>query len=205
MNKNPASHHYFHPEESCCVTVHIYNCNVGSQQHITQAEPSWGEVTNEKIPVYFITVVRCWMTNISTDFLFSPWSWIVPFSFVNLVPGVLEQVPQQEQNTMIYHADIGCMEYNEQYRNPSRSWPCKSWFTSLCRSVGGHSDWNIGQICTCTLAVSWPDKQTGARTGRVKQRGTETEPSPAGKHPATETKLCFMCFCAGKITSHVRF
>lgn len=45
-----APRHYFRPEESWFVTVHIYNCDLGSRRRVTQPEPSWREVTNEKQP-----------------------------------------------------------------------------------------------------------------------------------------------------------
>lgn len=95
--------HYFRPEESWFVRVHIYNCDLGSRRRVTQPERSWREVTNEKQPKgssYFITD-RCWRGNIASELMkpsTSLWGWRnVPFGGADLVPGMPEQVPHQEQ------------------------------------------------------------------------------------------------------------
>ncbi len=154
-----ASRHYFRPEESGRVTVHIYNCDLGSQQLVTQSEPSWREVTNEKQPKSSSLLYNRQMLDknfvtepMKTSELFTrdtrgefvclsaSWIWFLACWSKSLT---------KNKNPVIYHADIGCIQYNEQYRNHSNSWPCKTRFTSLWQSVGGHGNWlpngrNIG-------------------------------------------------------------
>lgn len=105
-----ASPLYFLPAESWCVTVHIYNYDLGSQRHVTQPEPSWLDVTNEKQPKSSSLLYNWQMLwkNIVTEamkpltsehFIFKiklgQKKWIcVPFGNVYLFPGVLKQVPR---------------------------------------------------------------------------------------------------------------
>lgn len=91
------------------MTVHIHNRDPGSQQHVTQREPPLREVTTKTFQ--FISH-KCWITNtvrelmkpLPSEFLYSSWirshkkSIYVPFGFVNLVPGMLAQVPHKAQS-----------------------------------------------------------------------------------------------------------
>lgn len=43
-------HHCFRSEESKCMTVHIYSCDLGSQQRVAQPEPSQRQAKTDKQP-----------------------------------------------------------------------------------------------------------------------------------------------------------
>lgn len=63
-------------------------------------------INNQKVPVYFITD-WCWIGSLRLVSFLWDTRICVPFGGVNLAPGVLQQVPHQEQK----HHDISCWHY----------------------------------------------------------------------------------------------